>query len=986
MGFSMGIQYSGVRSRRRWGFSSARGEGRRSGYFDNGEGAGDGGFGGWGGVDAWNGGGFGFGGTRGGGGASYSKCSAAGRHTLVAMPFHHNANTLINIVYFPTGKQQGGVKNQPTKLLRQRASATISRPPRRLRRLRRRRLSLQKAHYPAMNPFCCASSAPVSPAAAAAAATSLTFPSLPAMPPPPPPLPPPPFTSDVRRREFFPANRGGGLRSPAGPDGDQGRCHRSADLSASHRTSFHDAPLDHREVQLNNIVGDGIVGILHKWVNYGKGWRPRWFVLHDGVLSFYKIHGPDRIDLRQESEKGSKIIGEESARRLARRKKGGSHHTRKPVGEVHLKVSSIRESRSDDKRFSIFSGTKRLHLRAETGDDRVAWVEVLQAMKDMFPRISNGDHMAPVENVVVSTEKLRKRLQEDGLSETAIQDCEQIMRSEFAALHKQLVLLQQKQTLLVDTLRHLEGANNDPIEAVLTYLGHFEGSFKSPESSFQRSDYDSDDQNDYGIGSVSDSSSMQYEGLKYSHVTRRKKMPDPVEKEKGVSLWSIIKDNIGKDLTKVCLPVYFNEPLSSLQKCFEDLEYSYLLDQASEWSKKWYAAAIGLFFVQIKISENFDFHLIFGNGLMRMLNVAAFAVSAYASTDGRSCKPFNPLLGETYEADYPDKGLRFFSEKVEARICIVQRISRRKSKTLLLSVLLVIPFVGDRESFDINVRHVPSFLVKILQVSHHPMIVACHCEGKGWKFWGDSNLKSKFWGRSIQLDPVGVLTLEFDDGEVFQWNKVATSIYNLILGKLYCDHYGIMRIQGNREYSCKLKFKEQSIIDRNPHQVQGIVQDRNGRTVATLFGKWDESMHYVNGDCSGKGRGCEPLSEAHLLWKRSRPPSCPTRYNLTRFAITLNELTPGLKEKLPPTDSRLRPDQRCLENGQYEMANAEKLRLEKCQRQARKMQERGWKPRWFAKDKENDTYKYVGGYWEAREEGKWDGCPDIFGQVKLMID
>lgn len=131
------------------------------------------------------------------------------------------------------------------------------------------------------------------------------------------------------------------------------------------------------------------------------------------------------------------------------------------------------------------------------------------------------------------------------------------------------------------------------------------------------------------------------------------------------------------------------------------------------------------------------------------------------------------------------------------------------------------------------------------------MIVACHCEGKGWKFWGDSNLKSKFWGRSIQLDPVGLLTVEFDDGEIFQWSKVmtndstiipllknkyfkyylylvvylfflcqvTTSIYNLILGKLYCDHYGTMRIQGNHDYSCKLKFKEQSIIDRNPHQV-----------------------------------------------------------------------------------------------------------------------------------------------------------------------
>jgi hypothetical protein len=63
-------------------------------------------------------------------------------------------------------------------------------------------------------------------------------------------------------------------------------------------------------------------------------------------------------------------------------------------------------------------------------------------------------------------------------------------------------------------------------------------------------------------------------------------LPDPVEKEKGVSLWSMIKDNIGKDLTKVCLPVYFNEPLSSLQKCFEEMEYSYLLDQAYEWGKR----------------------------------------------------------------------------------------------------------------------------------------------------------------------------------------------------------------------------------------------------------------------------------------------------------------------------------------------------------------------------------------------------------------
>ena len=49
--------------------------------------------------------------------------------------------------------------------------------------------------------------------------------------------------------------------------------------------------------------------------------------------------------------------------------------------------------------------------------------------------------------------------------------------------------------------------------------------------------------------------------------------------------------------------------------------------------------------------------------------------------------------------------------------------------------------------------------------------------------------------------------------------------------------------------------------------------------------------------------------------------------------------------------------------------------------QARKMQEKGWKPRWFDKDKDSNTYRYVGGYWEARAAGNWESCPDIFGQL-----
>lgn len=119
-------------------------------------------------------------------------------------------------------------------------------------------------------------------------------------------------------------------------------------------------------------------------------------------------------------------------------------------------MSSIRESRSDDKRFSIFTGTKRLHLRADTREDRAAWMEALQAAKDMFPRMSNSELMSPVENFDVSTEKLRQRLQEEGLGEATIQDCEQIMRNEFVSLQNQLMHLRQKQSLLIDTLRQLE--------------------------------------------------------------------------------------------------------------------------------------------------------------------------------------------------------------------------------------------------------------------------------------------------------------------------------------------------------------------------------------------------------------------------------------------------------------------------------------------------------------------------------------------------
>ncbi len=48
----------------------------------------------------------------------------------------------------------------------------------------------------------------------------------------------------------------------------------------------------------------------------------------------------------------------------------------------------------------------------------------------------------------------------------------------------------------------------------------------------------------------------------------------------------------------------------------------------------------------------------------RMLHVAAFAVSGYSGTNNRTLKPFNPLLGETFEFQYPEQGWRGIAEKV----------------------------------------------------------------------------------------------------------------------------------------------------------------------------------------------------------------------------------------------------------------------------------------------------------------------------------
>ncbi|XP_037096289.1 oxysterol-binding protein-related protein 6 isoform X4 [Syngnathus acus] len=367
---------------------------------------------------------------------------------------------------------------------------------------------------------------------------------------------------------------------------------------------------------------------------------------------------------------------------------------------------------------------------------------------------------------------------------------------------------------------------------------------------------------------------------------RRSCLPAPSPDTGNINLWNILRNNIGKDLSKVSMPVELNEPLNTLQRMCEEMEYSELLDKAAE------------------TEDPFE----------RMVLVAAFAVSGYSSTYYRAgSKPFNPLLGETYECIREDKGFCFFSE----------------------------------------------------QVSHHPPISACHCESKNFTFWQDVRWKNKFWGKSMEILPIGTVSLMIPRfGDHYEWNKVTTCVHNILSGRRWIEHYGEITIRNTKSSAClcKLTFVKGNYWSSNVNEIQGFVMDQEGKVIHRLFGKWHEGVY------------CGVPPSAKCIW---RPGSMPTDYELyygfTRFATELNELCPDLKDVLPRTDARFRPDQRHLEEGNLELASSEKQRIENLQRTRRKWNEDNnikQEPRFFKKVVDaNHRERWVSNnlYWELRK-------------------
>uniref|UniRef100_A0A7N9AQY5 Oxysterol-binding protein n=1 Tax=Mastacembelus armatus TaxID=205130 RepID=A0A7N9AQY5_9TELE len=394
---------------------------------------------------------------------------------------------------------------------------------------------------------------------------------------------------------------------------------------------------------------------------------------------------------------------------------------------------------------------------------------------------------------------------------------------------------------------------------------------------------------------------------------RRTRIPD--KPNYSLNLWSIMKNCIGKELSKIPMPVNFNEPISMLQRLSEDLEYHELLDKAAKCQ----------------------------SSLEQMCYVAAFSVSSYSTTVYRTGKPFNPLLGETYELDRQrESGYRSLCE----------------------------------------------------QVSHHPPAAAHHViSDRGWTLRQEITVASKFRGKYLSIMPLGTIHAVFEkSNNHYTWKKVTTTVHNIIVGKLWIDQSGeidvVNHTTGDR---CHLKFAPYSYFSRDvARKVTGVVMDKDGKAHYVLSGTWDEKMEFSrvmqssrggeNGT-EGKQKTVYQTLKAREVWRRNPlPEGAETMYYFTALALTLNEPEEGIA----PTDSRRRPDQRLMEEGRWEEANAEKQRLEEKQRSARREREKeaASQPLWFERREDPITgeqvHIYRGGYWEAKDRGSWEGCPNIF--------
>ena len=355
---------------------------------------------------------------------------------------------------------------------------------------------------------------------------------------------------------------------------------------------------------------------------------------------------------------------------------------------------------------------------------------------------------------------------------------------------------------------------------------------------------------------------------------------------------NIIKEMVTNMTKRLPSPVYFNEPISMSQKQCEKFKYMDLLIKAGK--------------------EN--------NKEMQMCYIAAFLIGELFLNLGRTLKPFNPIIGETFEFFDNEKNFRYYAE----------------------------------------------------QVKHNPQITAYIAETPEFAYYGDTlNTTSfKFFKGSIELLFKNKTHIHCKStGDHYIFNPPNVYVKGLMKPPLYNDYAGTTIIQNTTDtsYRCELKFIEEGWTPDSLGNFEGTVFKDYETIVYLLKGNWKKEIYMT--DPEGNNRvDLLKLDEDQEYIKNT-----PESYVIPQFSCQLNQITPELEKILPKNDSRFRLDIRNLEE-KTETDEAQNYKLKYEEKQRKELNNDEHKILFFTEflspETEDKYYLPNGKYWEYRKEGK----------------
>jgi hypothetical protein len=105
------------------------------------------------------------------------------------------------------------------------------------------------------------------------------------------------------------------------------------------------------------------------------------------------------------------------------------------------------------------------------------------------------------------------------------------------------------------------------------------------------------------------------------------------------------------------------------------------------------------------------------------------------------------------------------------------------------------PYLGETFEYVQDLDNGDQYRFVAEQVSHHPPIGASCSETSHFTQWSDLSVKTKFGGNSLTAEPCGSHNVHLKSAdETYRWTGLKSVIHNIIVGKLWIDHFGVLEL------------------------------------------------------------------------------------------------------------------------------------------------------------------------------------------------